>query len=114
MTSTAIYTCYRQLHPPTGVDHAVFGSITAAGSHDLVVAKASILELYRVHRVSPDDDPTAAAAAAAKGGNNVAAAATAASQSGAGLGNGDDDDESSFFLELAGTCLLYTSDAADE
>ena len=93
MTSTAIYTCYRQLHPPTGVDHAVFGSITAAGSHDLVVAKASILELYRVHRVGPDSDPAAAT-------RNDATAATASSNGG---NDDDDDDASSFFLELAGT-----------
>ncbi|CAN0132678.1 unnamed protein product, partial [Laminaria digitata] len=110
MTSTAIYTCYRQLHPPTGVDHAVFGSITAAGSHDLVVAKASILELYRVHRVSPDNGPTGAAAAGRRGGgNNATAGADAAAGAGGaafrGGANDDDydDDESSFFLELAGT-----------
>lgn len=104
MTSTAIYTCYRQLHPPTGVDHAVFGSITAAGSHDLVVAKASILELYRVHHVGADNGPAGAAAAAGGGGRNNATTAAAASRGGTGLSNNDDDDdESSFFLELAGT-----------
>lgn len=84
MTSTAIYTCYRQLHPPTGVDHAVFGSVTAPGSRDLVVGKASILELYRVHRnpatTTTADSPTTNAA--------------------------EEDDSSSFFLELAGTFPL--------
>lgn len=88
MTSTAIYTCYRQLHPPTGVDHAVFGSVTAAGSRDLVVAKASTLELYRVHR----DDHSAAAAAAARETSNG--------------DERDDDDASGYYLELAGTFPL--------
>lgn len=95
MTSTAIYTCYRQLHPPTGVDHAIFGSVTAVGSRDLIVAKASILELYRVHRVDPKENATA---------DNPAAAAAAAAGGG---GTGDDDgDDTGFYLELAGTFPL--------
>ncbi|CAM9952262.1 unnamed protein product, partial [Ectocarpus sp. 13 AM-2016] len=89
MTSTAIYTCYRQLHPPTGVDHAVFGSVTAADSRDLVVAKASTLELYRVHR---DDHSATAAAAAARDTSNG--------------DERDDDDGSGYYLELAGTFPL--------
>ncbi len=99
MTSTAIYTCYRQLHPPTGVDHAIFGSVTAAGSRDLVVAKASILELYRVRRVAPKESAAA--------DDPAAAAAAAAAPAAGGGGTGDDDgDDTSFYLELAGTFPL--------
>lgn len=84
MTSTAIYTCYRQLHPPTGVDHAVFGSVTAPGSRDLVVGKASILELYRVH-------------------GGPATATTVDSHT---TNANEEDGSSSSFLELAGTFPL--------
>lgn len=101
MTSTAIYTCYRQLHPPTGVDHAVFGSVTASGSRDLVVAKASILELYRVHR----EDAAESTSSTAAGEGAAAAAAATANE----IANGDDkgdDDASTFYLELAGTFPL--------
>eukprot|EP00903_Cladosiphon_okamuranus_P018754 g17257.t1 len=94
MTSTAIFTCYRQLHPPTGVDHAVFGSVTAAGSRDLVVAKAFILELYRVHRDDPKDYATAAASGEVDGSSTA-------------FGDGgNDDDATGFYLELAGTFPL--------
>lgn len=87
MTTTAIYTCYRQLHPPTGVDHAVFGSVTSPGSRDLVVAKAFTLELYCVHRdPSPSSSPQQ-------------------SRSGGGTPKGDHNTGSDhgFYLELAGT-----------
>lgn len=103
MTSTAIYTCYRQLHPPTGVDHAVFGSVTATRSRDLVVAKASILELYRVQRdYSPEEENATAAESAAD------KATPAAGSSGGGNNSGDidDNDDSNFYLELAGTFPL--------
>lgn len=87
MTSTAIYTCYRQLHPPTGVDHAVFGSITGPGSRDLVVAKASILELYRVqHDVDKSQELKPSTSEKDISGN--------------------EDKEASFFLELVGTFPL--------
>lgn len=87
MATTAIYTCYRQLHPPTGVDHAVFGSVTAPGSRDLVVAKAFTIELYRVHRdASPSSSPQQ-------------------SRSDGGTPEGDHNTGSArgFYLELAGT-----------
>ncbi|CAM9806161.1 unnamed protein product, partial [Scytosiphon promiscuus] len=114
MTSTAIYTCYRQLHPPTGVDHAVFGSVTGSGSRDLVVAKASILELYRVHREDPDGGASTAAgdgggAAGTRPAGNEMANGGARSGSGGGGGGGKDDgddDASTFYLELAGTFPL--------
>lgn len=105
MTSTAIYTCYRQLHPPTGVDHAVFGSITAPGARDLVVAKASIIELYRVHRDGGDpkerNDTSRKEAAASFRGYTRAA-------NDGGVDGVDelDDDASNFYLELAGTFPL--------
>lgn len=87
MTTTAIYTCYRQLHPPTGVDHAVFGSVTSPGSRDLVVAKAFTIELYRVHRdASPSSSPQQS-----RGGGG-----TPEEDHKAGNGCG-------FYLELAGT-----------
>ncbi|CAM9443082.1 unnamed protein product, partial [Discosporangium mesarthrocarpum] len=87
MTTTAIYTCYRQLHPPTGVDHAVFGSVTDAGSRDLVVAKASILELYRVHKEGEEDEP---------GGGLGGASGSAVSR----------EDDCMYYLELLGTFPL--------
>lgn len=105
MTSTALYTCYRQLHPPTGVDHAVFGSVTAAGSRDLIVAKASILELYRVHREHHPEEHAASAAGPAAG----RAATTTAGSSGDANNNtsGDNNEgDSSYYLELAGTFPL--------
>lgn len=86
MTSTAIYTCYRQLHPPTGVDHAIFGSITGPGSRNLVVGKACILELYRVHR---QDERS-------KDSNSNGSPQSL-------LG---DSDDTGFFLELAGSFPL--------
>lgn len=105
MTSTAIYTCYRQLHPPTGVDHAVFGSVTSPGSRDLVVAKASTLELYKVHRQqdSHGDDNSKDKS------SDTATSQPDGSGSTADTDEGDDkgDDESStFFLELAGSFPL--------
>eukprot|EP00752_Nemacystus_decipiens_P015088 g13442.t1 len=105
MTSTAIFTCYRQLHPPTGVDHAVFGSVTAAGSRDLVVAKASILELYRVHR---DDRKEHATAAEPPGAGKTAGGDgdDGSNKNEAADTNDDDDDATSFYLELAGTFPL--------
>lgn len=111
MTSTAIYTCYRQLHPPTGVDHTVFGSVTSPGSRDLVVAKASILELYKVHR-QPGADSSSSSSKGGRDASQPAAAAAAGKAVGADgpadYGGrtevADDDDEASdFFLELAGT-----------
>ncbi|CAM9407980.1 unnamed protein product, partial [Sphacelaria rigidula] len=105
MTSTAIYTCYRQLHPPTGVDHAVFGSVTSPGSRDLVVAKASILELYKVHRQqdshsngNSEDNSSDATTSQLKGSGSTA-----------DKDEGDDkegDESSTFFLELAGSFPL--------
>lgn len=83
MPPTAIYTCYRQLHPPTGVDHAVFGSVTAPGSRDLIIGKACILEIYRVHRQDEETKDH-------KRTDN--------SQGIAG-----DPDDTTYFLELAGT-----------
>ncbi|CAN0376140.1 unnamed protein product, partial [Hapterophycus canaliculatus] len=106
MTSTAMYTCYRQLHPPTGVDHAVFGSVTASGSRDLVVAKASILELYRVHR--EDSDGSQRNNAGEGAGGAAGTAANEMANGGAGRDDNDDDDDeaSAFYLELAGTFPL--------
>lgn len=98
MTSTAIYTCYRQLHPPTGVDHAVFGSITAPGSRDLVVGKASILELYKVHRQGRTSNNTDTKEGATGPAGAVGGAASAV--------KADSDDAATFYLELAGTFPL--------
>lgn len=120
MTSTAIYTCYRQLHPPTGVDHAVFGSIISPGSRDLVVAKASILELYKVHRQPSADSSSSSGKKDVRDTSQPAAPRSAANTAAARktLGtdtrtdsdsrvDGDGDDEASiFFLELAGTFPL--------
>lgn len=112
MTSTAIYTCYRQLHPPTGVDHAVFASVTAPGSRDLVVAKASILELYRVRRDDSDQGAPSAAADGETEADRKRASVKIENSSfdrfnaDRGKDNHDDNDEneaSTFFLELAGT-----------
>lgn len=108
MTSTALYTCYRQLHPPTGVDHAVFGSVTAAGSRDLIVAKASILELYRVHREHhPEENAGAAAAgpAADRAATTAAAGSSGDANNSSGVDNNNDGD-GSYYLELAGTFPL--------
>lgn len=98
-SSTAIYTCYRQLHPPTGVDHAVFGSVTSPGSRDLVVGKASILELYKVHRQP-------ASSGDHNSGKYKGSATALGLRFGASGADAIEDDASSFYLELAGTFPL--------
>lgn len=48
-----VFLCYKPLHPPTGVEHCCFARLTGAGSTDLVLAHANVLEVYTLHTL-PD------------------------------------------------------------
>ncbi|CAM9193994.1 unnamed protein product, partial [Phaeothamnion confervicola] len=55
-----IYTCFRQLHPPTAIDHAAFACLTGRDATDLVVAKGLLLELYAVRGASSGENNASA------------------------------------------------------
>jgi hypothetical protein len=55
-----VYTCFRQLHPPTSVELAVWGSVTGPGKRDLLIARRALLEIYSVPTAAEggdDDNP---------------------------------------------------------
>ena len=40
------YQYYKELHPPTGVEHAAWAHFVSGGEWNLVVARTSLLEVY--------------------------------------------------------------------
>ncbi|KAI0007639.1 CPSF A subunit region-domain-containing protein [Xylariaceae sp. FL0662B] len=48
--------CYTELTPPTGVTHSLSLAFTSAQSHNLVVAKASLLQIFTTKSVSAELD----------------------------------------------------------
>lgn len=41
-----LYQYYKELHPPTGVEHAAWAHFVSGGEWNLVVARTSLLEVY--------------------------------------------------------------------
>ncbi|KAJ1977518.1 mRNA cleavage and polyadenylation factor subunit [Dimargaris xerosporica] len=52
----SLYPAYQELIPPTAVDHCVSGRLLGRDDDNLIVARANVLEVYRVYRDDSDED----------------------------------------------------------